>query len=297
MKYLITGGTGSLGTELTKRLLEMGHEVTIYSRDEYKQRNIPSNPNIHLFVGDIKDRERTIKCFEGIDYVVHAAAMKHVPVGEEDSEETIKTNIIGTMNVVDACIENNIKKCILVATDKACHPVNLYGATKMVGEKLFTWANLRKKTIFCSVRYGNVVGSRGSIIEKIIKENLTSVNATHPNMTRFWISLKEAVDLVLLAFDKGNPGDIIIPKAPACGIVEMFKWLKPDIEIKFTGMRPGEKYHESMINKDESIHTEEHDTYFVIKPELFGVTYSDRIFEYTSENCPRITKDEFLKLI
>jgi len=297
MNYLVSGGTGSLGKSLTARLLELGHSVTVYSRDEYKQRKMLADfPTVKYIVGDVRDRDRVIDSFSGIDIVVHAAAIKHVPVGEEMPEEAVKTNILGTMNVIAACKKNKVKKVVFVSTDKACHPVNLYGATKMCAEKLFVSANQDSKTTFVCVRYGNVVGSRGSVIEYIMNEKPKELSVTDVRMTRFWISLSQAVDLVLLAVRKAKRGEIIVPKAPSSNILEMFKWLDPNIKIKPTGMRPGEKLHEFMVSKDESTHTKQLKNYFVIKPELFGVKYSSG-FEYNSLNAPRLTKDEFLKLI
>jgi UDP-N-acetylglucosamine 4,6-dehydratase len=297
MKYLISGGTGSLGTYLTRKLLNEGNEVVVFSRDEYKQKNMQKTIPAIYMVGDVRDKEAITWACKKVDRVIHAAALKHVPVGEEQPDETVKTNILGTMNMIDACVANEVKQAVLVATDKACHPINTYGATKMIGEKLFIWANTKKKTTFNCVRYGNVVGSRGSVIEYLLEKKPKIINATDEKMTRFWISLAQAADLIMTAFEKGRPGDIIVPKAPSSSIVDMFGWISPGTKIKFTGMRPGEKLHESMINKDESLHTEEYEKHFVIRPELFGTKYNNKPFEYTSENARRITKEEFLDLI
>lgn len=297
MKYLITGGVGSLGTYLTRKLLNEGHEVVVFSRDEYKQKNMQKTIPATCVVGDVRDRDAINNALIGVERVIHAAALKHVPVGEEQPDETIKTNVIGTMNVIDACIKNSVKQAVLISTDKGCHPVNAYGATKMLGEKLFIWANTKKVTSFNCVRYGNVVGSRGSVIEYLLKEKPKVINATDERMTRFWISLEQAAELIMTAFEKGRPGDIIVPKAPSSKIVDMFKWLSPNTEIKYTGMRPGEKLHESMINEDESLHTDEYEKHFVIRPELFGAKYKGEPFTYTSENARKITKEEFLELI
>ena len=293
MRYLISGGTGSLGTHLAKRL----EDVTILSRDEYKQRKMMSEVKAHYIVGDVRDKDVLINAFRGIDVVIHTAAMKHVPVGEEQPEETIMTNVIGTINVINACKVNNVKKCILTSTDKGCHPVNLYGATKLCGEKLMTAANQDSECKFASVRYGNVIGSRGSIIETILKDKPKELNVTDERMTRYWITLDQACDLIFRALEEMKGGEVFIPKIPSMRIVDMFKALAPDIKLNVTGMRPGEKLHESLISKDESIHTKEYQYHFVIEPELFGVTYTDRIFEYTSENAKRLTKEEFLRLV
>lgn len=301
MRYFITGGTGTLGTALARYYLDNGHEVVIYSRDEFKQghmaREMDECCRIKYIVGDIRDGKKLTAAMRDCDYVIHAAAIKHVPVAERDPEEAIKTNIIGTMNVIYACKKNRIKKAVLTATDKACHPVNAYGVTKAMGEKLFVAANQKSPTIFVVVRYGNVVGSRGSIIETIRDKKPAELNITDKRMTRFWISVEQAVNLVNLALEEAKPGEIIVPKAPALSVYKMFKILAPDTKLNITGMRPGEKLHESMINKDESIHTKVYKDHFVIEPELYGVEYSDQEFEYTSENCRQLTEDEFLALI
>lgn len=297
MKIAILGGTGSLGQALAKKLLSKGHKVYIFSRDEYKQGLMRSKfSNLHFFVGDVRDEDRLTECLKGMDYVIHAAALKHVPVGEQEPEEVVETNVFGVLNVIKACKENNVKKAIFISTDKACHPVNLYGATKMIGEKAFIAANKNSKTIFACVRYGNVVGSRGSVIEYILNERPRVIDVTDERMTRFWISLDQAVGLVMFALKTAKRGEIVVPRAPSSNIVAMFKWLRPMIDIKVTGMRAGEKLHEAMVNVDESRHTKVHKSYFIIEPELFGVKYGEK-FEYTSSNAPRITKEEFMKLI
>lgn len=300
MRYLITGGTGTLGNALTKKLLKCGHSVTIYSRDEYKQYNMKAefkNSKLNFIVGDVRDREKTISSFRGMDRVIHAAAIKHVPVAEEDPQEAVKTNVLGTMNVIEACKLNGVKKAVLVATDKATHPVNLYGATKMVGEHLFISANQKSKTEFVCVRYGNVIGSRGSVIEYLLTKKPKTINSTDNRMTRFWLTIDQAVDLVMLAFKKAKRGEIIVPKAPASNVSEMFRWLIPDIKVIETGMRPCEKIHEVMVNLDESTHTKIFKDHFVIQPEIFGVKYDTKPFEYTSANARHLNREEFLKLI
>jgi len=297
VNYLITGGTGSLGTHLAKKLIKEGENVTIFSRDEYKQRKMLREVKARYIVGDVRDPISTIKAFKDIDVVIHTAALKHVPVGEEQPEETIMTNVFGTTNVIHACKVNNVKKCILISTDKGSHPTTLYGATKMVAEKLFISANQQSQTTFSCVRYGNVIGSRGSVIETILIDKPKKLTITDNRMTRFWITLDQACNLIFLALDKMKGGEVFIPKIPSMSVVNMFKALAPDTKLTVTGMRPGEKLHEALINKDESIHTKEYDDHYVIEPELFGITYSDRIFEYTSENAKRLTKEEFLKLI
>lgn len=300
MKYLITGGCGSLGQRLTKKLLSQGNKVVIYSRDEYKQHKMASefkNPNLKFIIGDIRNLEKTVDSFKGVDYVIHAAALKHVPVGEEEPEEVVKTNIDGTLNVIKACKINKVKKAVYISTDKACSPKNLYGATKFISEKAFISANVGSKTVFTCVRYGNVVGSRGSIIEYILREKPKTIDITDPRMTRFWISLDQAVNLVMMALKKGCRGDIIVPRAPSTLVYEIFEWLNPDIKITVSGMRAGEKLHEAMVSYEESAHTKVYKKCFVIKSELLGAKYYDRNFEYSSAIAPKMTKKQFMKLI
>lgn len=250
-------------------------------------------------VGDIRDGRRLNEAMYNTkpDIVIHTAAMKHVPVGEDRPEETVKTNILGTMNVTTACKKAKVSKCILTSTDKGCHPVNLYGATKLVGEKLFIGAHFKSPTTFACVRYGNVIGSRGSIIETILKDKPKKLQITDSRMTRFWLTLDQAVNLIFLAIEQAKAGEIFVPKAKAMSVYKMFKILAPDTELILTGVRPGEKLHESLISKDESIHTKEYPHYFVIEPELMGVKYSDNVFEYTSENAPQLTEEEFLRMV
>lgn len=299
MKYLIVGGTGSLGNKLTERLLSLGHHVTVFSRDEYKQTQMAGrfkSKKLSFVLGDIRDKEQTLKGIKA-DVVIHAAALKHVPVGEFSPYEVIKTNILGTMNVIDACKANGVKKAILVSTDKACHPVNLYGATKFIAEKLFTSANQDGKTVFASVRYGNVVGSRGSIVEYILKNKPETLGTTDLRMTRFWLSLDQAVDLVLKAVKQATKGQILVPKAPATKVTQIFKWLSPKTKINVVGMRAGEKLHEAMINKDESLHTTEYKDHFVIEPEMYGAKFHQSDYQYTSESARGMTKEDYMKLI
>ena len=297
MRYLIIGGTGSLGVHLTLRLLKEGHEVAVLSRDEYKQRNLMKIfPEVKYFVGDIRDRSRPREVMENIDIVVHAAALKHVPTGEEEPEEVLKTNLLGTMNVINSVLRSRVKRMIYISTDKGSHPVNVYGMTKALGEKMVISAN-RQDSKFVGVRYGNVIGSRGSVIEYILNEKPETMDITDSRMTRFWMNLDQACDIILDAVDTAEPGEIYIPKCKSLKVSDMFKYLDSNLELTESGMRPGEKLHECLVNKDESLHTIEHVDKFVILPEMFN-TYKIKVpFEYTSENAPKLTKEEFLKLI
>jgi UDP-N-acetylglucosamine 4,6-dehydratase/5-epimerase len=298
MKILITGGTGSLGTYLTKKYLK-DNEVVIFSRDEFKQRSMMfdlKSDKVKFIVGDVRDYNSIRDAMKGIDIVIHTAALKHVPVGEEQPEEVIKTNILGTLNVVRACKENGVKKAILTSTDKGCHPINLYGATKLCAEKIFIQANLGSSCKFACVRYGNVIGSRGSIIETILTKKPKKLTITDPRMTRFWITLEQASYLIATALFIMKGGEIFVPKLKGMKMTEVFKILAPDTEIEVTGIRPGEKLYECLVNKDESIHTFEQLDYFVIESELLQEVPNGRQFEYTSENAKQLTKEEFLKL-
>jgi UDP-N-acetylglucosamine 4,6-dehydratase/5-epimerase len=304
MKNKIVGGTGftgSLGVHLTKRLLKEGvKKVVVISRDEYKQRQQMAEFNdkrIEYKVCDIRDGGALAFATRGLDILIHAAALKHVPTGEEQPFETIKTNVIGTMNVIQAAGRNRINKCLLISTDKGCHPINLYGATKLCGEKMFIAANQNSGTIFSCVRYGNVIGSRGSIIETILKNNPKELVITDPKMTRFWFNLDGAVDIVFKALTDMKGGEIFVPKISSMLVMDMFKILAPETKLYITGMRPGEKVHECLVNGDEMAHTTEYENYFVIQPELFGVEYQDKQTAYTSANAPKLNKEEFLKLV
>lgn len=293
-KVLITGGSGSLGNALIKYLHPDFYQVTVYSRDEYKQRILMADhPDVKYIVGDVRDARHLSEVARGYDIIIHAAALKHVPTGEESPEETVKTNILGTMNVIGAAKRSGIQKVVYVSTDKGSHPVNLYGMTKAVSEKLMIAANEGVCEFVCT-RYGNVVGSRGSIIETLKSKPLESVTVTDIRMTRFWMSLYEAVLIVEKAMGQAKPGEIFVPKIRGMKVVDMFRAVAPKVKLIPTGMRPGEKLHECLINWDESMHTREEDGHFVIEPELFGVDYHEP-FEYTSKNAPQLTIDDFRK--
>lgn len=279
---LITGGTGSLGKALTKTIFEKWPNVkrlVIYSRDEQKQfvmdQEYPHSryPQIRFFVGDVRDKERLIRALNGIDYVIHAAAMKHVHIAEYNPDECVKTNIGGAQNVIDACLVTNVKSVVALSTDKACAPINLYGATKLASDKLFVAANNVKGSNpikFSVVRYGNVMGSNGSVIPFFIKkkrEGTGVIPITDPNMTRFNIPIQGGVDMVLYALENAWGGEIFIPKIPSYRIMELAEAIAPECEHRVVGIRPGEKIHEEMITPSDSFYTYDLGTYYTILPQ------------------------------
>lgn len=276
---LITGGTGSLGKELTKTILKKWPQVkrlVIYSRDEQKQfqmaQEFPESeyPAIRYFIGDVRDLDRLKRAFFGIEYVIHAAAMKHVHIAEYNPDECVKTNIGGAENVIKACLNSNVKNVVALSTDKACAPINLYGATKLTSDKLFIAANNIKGNQdikFSVVRYGNVMGSNGSVIPFFMKKRETgSLPITDLNMTRFNISLAGGVEMVLHALSHAWGGELYVPKIPSYKITDIAKAIAPDCELKIVGVRPGEKIHEEMITPSDSLNTYDLGKYFVILP-------------------------------
>ncbi|MFT5755347.1 MAG: UDP-N-acetylglucosamine 4,6-dehydratase [Alteromonadaceae bacterium] len=286
---LITGGTGSFGKKYTKTLLEKysPRKIIIYSRDELKQFEMQQDfnqPCMRYFIGDVRDKERLTQAMNGVDFVIHAAALKQVPAAEYNPMECIKTNINGAENVIFAALANNVEKVIALSTDKAANPINLYGATKLVSDKLFVAANNISgghKTTFSVVRYGNVVGSRGSVVpffEKLIKEGATEIPVTHDEMTRFWITLQDGVDFVLKNFERMFGGEIFVPKIPSMRIMDLAQAMAPTLKIKIVGIRPGEKLHEIMCPSDDSYHTFEYEDHFVIAP---SIQFSSRSNDFT----------------
>lgn len=273
---LVTGGTGSFGKKFVKKALEMdAKKIIVFSRDELKQyemRQEYSDSRMRFFIGDVRDKERLQLAFDGVDIVIHAAAMKHVDACEYNPFEAVKTNIHGAQNIIEAAIDCGVGKVIALSTDKACSPVNLYGATKLASDKLFVAANAyvgEKKTSFSVVRYGNVVGSRGSVVPffKKIKETGT-VPVTDARMTRFWITLEQGVQFVIENLERMHGGEIFVPKIPSMKVMDLAKAIAPECAIKIVGIRPGEKLHEAMIMEDDSRHTVEFDDYYVIQPEF-----------------------------
>tara|TARA_A100001035_G_scaffold277863_1_gene275551 strand:+ start:4128 stop:5120 length:993 start_codon:yes stop_codon:yes gene_type:complete len=306
---LITGGTGSFGKKFVQMALNAykPKKLIIYSRDEMKQWDMSTqynHPNLRYFIGDVRDKERLYRALNGVDYVIHAAATKIVPTAEYNPFECVKTNIIGAMNVIDAAIDNNVKKVIALSTDKASSPINLYGATKLASDKLFIAANQYSpdKTKFSVVRYGNVMGSRGSVIpyfmSLIDKKKLT---ITDPNMTRFMITLEEGVKLVWHALEDMCGGEVYVKKIPSMKVTDIAKAISNSNEYDVVGIRPGEKIHEQMIGVEDSASTYEYTQHFKILPSI--VTYEeqkpmikggkkvDENFVYSSDN-----NDEWMEI-
>ena len=319
---LITGGTGSFGKKYTKILLKnyKPNKIIIYSRDELKQYEMAQKYDalcMRYFIGDVRDKERLIKAMRNVDYVIHAAALKHVPIAEYNPMEAIKTNINGAQNVIDAALANEVKKIIALSTDKAANPVNPYGATKLASDKLFVAANnlVGDRNIkFSVVRYGNVIGSRGSVVpffKKLINEGVKEIPITDEKMTRFLITLKQGVEFVLKNFERMQGGEIFVPKIPSMKITDLAKALAPDLQHKTIGIRPGEKLHEIMCPADDSHLTLEFDDHYVIKPTIQFSGYREYTknllgeigkpvkqgFEYNSgNNTEWLNNKEFLKL-
>ncbi|WP_308991768.1 UDP-N-acetylglucosamine 4,6-dehydratase (inverting) [Mariniflexile litorale] len=299
---LITGGTGSLGKALTSHILSKYPEtrrLIIYSRDEQKQfqmaQEYPEDkfPQIRYFIGDVRDRERLTRAFQGVNYVIHAAAMKHVHIAEYNPDECIKTNIGGAENVVDACLKTKVERVVALSTDKACAPINLYGATKLTSDKLFIAANNIKgenPIIFSVVRYGNVMGSNGSVIPFFInkkKEGILPI--TDPNMTRFNISLQGGVDMVMHALENAWGGELFVPKIPSYRIMDVAEAIGPECKKPIVGIRPGEKVHEEMITSSDSFYTYDLGKYYIILP----ATHKWELDQYIKEFNAVKVKDGF----
>jgi UDP-N-acetylglucosamine 4,6-dehydratase len=273
---LITGGTGSFGKKLTRILLDEYNpaKIIVFSRDELKQHEMRAAgfdaPNLRYFIGDIRDLSRLRRAFEGVDIVVHAAALKQVPACEYNPMEAIKTNILGSSNVIDAALDVGVERVVALSTDKAVNPINLYGATKLAAEKLFIQSNSYaggRKTRFACVRYGNVVGSRGSVVPVFLRQRENGeVTITDDRMTRFWISLEQGVRFVIRCTEQMYGGEVFVPKIPSMSIIELAKAIAPKAEINEIGIRPGEKLHEVLISEDEARTTVEMDDMFVVQP-------------------------------
>lgn len=273
---LVTGGTGSFGRKLVSKVLTMDvKKVIVFSRDELKQYEMAqefTDPRIRFFIGDVRDKDRLLRAFEGVQIVIHAAALKHVGICEYNPFEAIKTNIHGAQNIIEAALDKGVEKVIALSTDKAASPVNLYGATKLASDKLFVAANSyagTKKTRFAVVRYGNVVGSRGSVVPFFKKVKETGIiPITDERMTRFWITLDQGVQFVIDNLNRMVGGEIFIPKIPSMKMTDLAIAIAPNCKVEIIGIRPGEKLHEAMITEDDARRTLDYGSYFVIQPEF-----------------------------
>lgn len=317
---LVTGGTGSFGKQFVKYVLEhySPKKIIIYSRDEFKQFNMANQfseykDKLRFFIGDVRDKARLYRAFEGVDYVVHAAAMKQVPACEYNPIEAIKTNINGAMNIIEAALDKNVKRVVALSTDKAVNPINLYGGTKLVSDKLFVSANSyagKKDVCFSIVRYGNVAGSRGSVIpyfKKIIDNGGKELPITDYRMTRFWISLEEGVQLVIKALNEAKGGETFISKIPSFKVTDLAQAIMPGCQMPEIGIREGEKLHEVMVTREDSLNTYEYDKHFIIYPHMewwnpekiqSGGKKVKPEFEYTSQNnTDWLTVEELKNLI
>jgi UDP-N-acetylglucosamine 4,6-dehydratase len=295
---LITGGTGSFGQKFTEIALTRfkPRKLIVFSRDELKQFEMHQRfsedryPSIRYFIGDVRDRERLYRAFDGVDIVVHAAALKQVPAAEYNPGEAVKTNVLGAMNVVDAAIDCGVKKVIALSTDKAANPINLYGATKLCSDKLFVAANSyagTHDTRFSVVRYGNVAGSRGSVVPYFLGLRASGVlPITDVRMTRFWITLEQGVEFVLSSLERMKGGEVFVPKIPSMRVTDLARAIAPECEIKIVGIRPGEKLHEIMISEDDARHAVEHDDYFAILPVPLFPGTRDYVAENGGRPCP-----------
>jgi UDP-N-acetylglucosamine 4,6-dehydratase/5-epimerase len=282
---LITGGTGSFGKKFVEIMLKDSQpkKIIIYSRDELKQYEMQASgfdhPSLRYFIGDVRDRERLLRAMQGVDVVVHAAALKQVPACEYNPMEAVKTNIMGTSNVVEAALDADVKKVMALSTDKAVNPVNLYGATKLAAEKLTVQSNAYaagSATRYSCVRYGNVVGSRGSVVPAFLKQRESGkVTITDERMTRFWLSLEQGVRFVISCIEQMEGGEVFVPKIPSMKVIDLAKAIAPSANVNVIGIRPGEKLHEVLISEDEARNTVELKTMFVVQPaEAFWFGYS-----------------------
>lgn len=317
---LVTGGTGSFGNQFVTYVLEHYEpkKIIIYSRDEYKQFIMANQfkkygDKLRFFIGDVRDKDRLYRAFDGVDYVVHAAALKQVPACEYNPMEAVKTNINGAMNIVDAALDCGVKRVVALSTDKAVNPINLYGGTKLVSDKLFIAANAyagAKDVCFSIVRYGNVAGSRGSVIpffRNIVANGGKSLPITDYRMTRFWISLDEGVKLVIKALSEAKGGETFISKIPSFKITDLAQAILPGCEMPEVGIREGEKLHEVMVTREDSMNTYEYEKHFIVYPHFdwwnsskiqAGGKKVDPGFEYSSgQNTQWLSVDEIQRLL
>jgi UDP-N-acetylglucosamine 4,6-dehydratase len=314
---LVTGGTGSFGKKFIELILKeyQPAKVIVYSRDELKQHEMRAggfdHPDLRYFIGDIRDRDRLKRALNGVHYVVHAAALKQVPACEYNPMEAIKTNILGSSNVIDAALDAGVERVIALSTDKAVNPVNLYGATKLAAEKLFVQSNFYAagtSTRFACVRYGNVVGSRGSVVPVFLKQRQTgTVTITDDRMTRFWISLEQGARFVIRCLEQMQGGEVFVPKIPSMRVIDLATTIAPDAKVNIVGIRPGEKLHEVLISEDEARTTVELDDMFVVQPaeanwfghawEMQGKPLQDG-FRYVSDTNPDwMTIEQIQKMV
>lgn len=314
---LITGGTGSFGKQFIETVLreDAPRKLIVFSRDEVKQYDMHQRfgeqqyPCMRYFIGDVRDKDRLYRAMDGVDIVIHAAALKQVPTAEYNPIEVIKTNVMGAANIIDAAIDRNVEKVIALSTDKAANPINLYGATKLCSDKLFVAANGysgRHGTRFSVVRYGNVMGSRGSVIPFFQQMRGTGVlPVTDPKMTRFWITLEQAVKFVVMSLQRMQGGEIFVPKIPSMNIIDLARAIAPECRFDVVGVRPGEKLHETMVPEDDARNTVEYDDCFVIRPaSANGRAYTNggkpcpEGFRYSSDNNSNwLTVEELQKMV
>jgi UDP-N-acetylglucosamine 4,6-dehydratase len=312
---LVTGGTGSFGRKLVGTFLRGSppKRLIIFSRDELKQFEMAQEYQhecLRFFLGDVRDRDRLMRAFDGVDYVIHAAALKQVPAAEYNPSEAVRTNILGAQNVIDAAIDRGVSRIIALSTDKAANPINLYGATKLCSDKLFISGNSyagAHRTRFAVVRYGNVVNSRGSVIPFFRKlRSSGALPITDIRMTRFWITLDQGVEFVLGSMDIMRGGELFVPKIPSMSLVDLAKVIAPECRHDIVGIRPGEKLHETMVTEDDARRTLEFDKYYLIQPDFpwweqsqnqGGKPVPDR-FHYSSDTNPwKLTQDELRKMV
>ena len=317
---LITGGTGSFGRKCTEIILKnyKPEKLIIFSRDELKQFEMnqifkeEEYPCLRYFIGDVRDKDRLYRAFYGVDYIIHAAALKHVPLSERNPFEAVKTNVLGAENIINAAIDCEVKRVIALSTDKAANPVNLYGATKLCSDKLFVAGNSYSGyhgTRFSVVRYGNVVGSRGSVIPFFKKMKGTgTLPITDPRMTRFWITLEQGVKFVLRCLELMDGGEVFVPKIPSMNIMELAKAIASECKHEIVGIRPGEKLHEVMITEDDARHTLELENYYIVEPEFKwwsnkkhmvsgGVSVPENFRYASNTNDKWLTVEELRKVI
>lgn len=313
---LITGGTGSFGKAFTQKLIDekKPRRIIIFSRDELKQhemRQTYNDPEImRYFIGDVRDLDRLNRAFDGVDIVVHAAALKQVPACEYNPNEAIMTNIIGAKNIIEAALNRGVQHVLALSTDKAVNPINLYGATKLAAEKLFVNANSYSRkggTMFSNVRYGNVIGSRGSVIPLFRQQRKTGrITITHEDMTRFWLTLEQGVEFVTTCIEQMRGGEVFIPKIPSMSVMDLAKAIAPEAEIDFMGIRPGEKMHESLLGEDEARNTVDAGDRFIVTPyqhawwqtpvEEIGTSLPEGFHYSSNNNDDWLTIDDLKKL-